>query len=278
MSLWERTLRSIRRPDDPSTHDGTPELAPGEDMAFADDWYDGTCSLCGVTGRFLRLRQFTRETFRCPACRGFHRYQGQARVIVDHYARHGSTCLADLAQEPEFQALRIWEPCERSPLKRHLYPLPNYESTSYWPDVEPGEHRDGVRCEDLMALSFPDEALDLVLTSDVFEHVRRPYAGFAEVHRVLRPGGAHIFSIPVSWPMPDRTVPRVDVTTEEDVHLLKPVYHVTHLVYNDFGADLLVELQRIGFDTTAVRFEASNELARRLITFKSIKVGSPDVV
>jgi SAM-dependent methyltransferase len=249
------------------------DLFPGEDVRFADDWYDGICALCGASGRFYRLRLGSRETFRCQACRSFHRYQGQARVVVADYTRHASTCLADLAPEPEFRALRIWEPCEQSPIKRHLYRLPHYVSTSYWPDVAPGGHRDGVRCEDLMALTFPDESLDLVLTSDVFEHVRKPFVAFAEIHRALRPGGAHIFSIPVTWPPPDLTVPRVDVSTDVDVHILEPHYHVNHLVYNDFGADLLEQLDRLGFQSSVVRFEATNKIARRLLTFRCVKRG-----
>jgi SAM-dependent methyltransferase len=39
-------------------------------------------------------------------------------------------------------------------------------------------------------LPFPDETFDLVYSNFVVEHLERPPAGFAEWHRVLRPGGS----------------------------------------------------------------------------------------
>ena len=47
-----------------------------------------------------------------------------------------------------------------------------------------------------MALSYDDASIDLILSSDVFEHVPDPYRAHAEVHRVLRPGGHHVFTVP----------------------------------------------------------------------------------
>lgn len=130
-----------------------------------------------------------------------------------------------------------------------------------------------------MALTYPSDTFDLVITSDVFEHVRHPYEGFAEVHRVLRPGGAHIFTVPVRWPMREHTIERVDTSGDEDVFLLEPVYHRIHLVYNDFGADMLDKLAEIGFATEAIRFESTSRAAARLLTFCSVKTigtgGSP---
>lgn len=207
----------------------------------------------------------------CPACQSSLRYQGQARVLVQRYARHGATCLAALCHESEFQALRIWEPGELGPFRAHLRGLAGYETSSYWAEVAPGDTREGVRCEDLMALTYPSASLDLVITSDVFEHVRRPYLGFAEVHRVLKPGGAHVFSVPVVWPMRRETIVRVDTAGNEDVLLMEAVHHRVHLVYHDFGEDLLDRLREIGFDTTVVRFEADHRGAAKLLTFLSVK-------
>lgn len=238
-----------------------------------EDWYEGHCPICGEWGRFVRDEHPSRESYGCQSCRGSLRYQGQARVLLDQFARRGARSLAELVQEPEFAALRIWEPGEIGPFRRYLRALPGYEVSSYWPDVSPGSRRDGVRCEDLMALTYASGSFDLVISSDVFEHVRKPHLGFSEVHRVLRAGGAHIFSLPVRWPMPDRTVPRVDVSGPEDVFLLDPVYHRIHLVYNDFGLDLLDDLEAIGLPTDMVRFETTNPVAGRLISFCSIKPG-----
>jgi SAM-dependent methyltransferase len=162
------------------------------------------------------------------------------------------------------------------PFRTHFSRMPSYVMSDYWPDVAPGDEREGVRCEDLMALTFPDESFDLVVTSDIFEHVRKPAVGFREVHRVLRAGGRHIFSIPVQEPMRRVTVERVDTSGDEDVHILEPRYHLgpgnsQHIVYNDFGLDLIDDLGEVGFDTEVVRYRAPSTEASRLLTFCSVK-------
>ena len=123
-----------------------------------------------------------------------------------------------------------------------------------------------------MALSFVSGAFDLVVTTDVFEHVRHPYVAFAEVFRVLRRGGVHVFTVPGSYPLPQHTVERVDVRSEQDVFILEPVYHHgTELVYNDFGADFTERLAEIGFETEVTCFDLPNHSASTQLTFSSRK-------
>jgi SAM-dependent methyltransferase len=55
----------------------------------------------------------------------------------------------------------------------------------------------GYRSENLENQTFPDEAFDLVITQDVFEHVFDAPAAFKEIVRTLKPGGAHIFTTPL---------------------------------------------------------------------------------
>jgi SAM-dependent methyltransferase len=80
-------------------------------------------------------------------------------------------------------------------------------------------------------------------------------SAFAEIFRVLRPGGYHIFTVPLRWPLPAATRPRVDSSGPEDVFLVPPVYHGSptdrkgSLVYTDFGMDLPEQLRNLGFET-----------------------------
>lgn len=46
------------------------------------------------------------------------------------------------------------------------------------------------------ATSFPSDSFDLILSTEVFEHIPDPYRAHAELLRVLRPGGAHVFTVP----------------------------------------------------------------------------------
>ncbi len=253
------------------------ETAPARPAAVPDDdSYDGTCNVCGQPQTFVRKNASLREGYRCASCKASLRYRGQADALVRTYARHGSTTIAELVKEPEFSALAFWEPGVLGPFRAHFSTMPRYVVSDFWPDVAPGDERDGVRCEDLMALTFEDGVFDLVVTSDIFEHVRKPYVGFAEVHRILRPGGRHIFSIPVQQPMRSVTLERVDTSGDEDVYVLEPRYHLgpgnsQHIVYNDFGLDLVDNLVEVGFDTEVIQFESVSSEASRLVTFCSTK-------
>jgi SAM-dependent methyltransferase len=50
---------------------------------------------------------------------------------------------------------------------------------------------------DMHALPYADASFDLVVHSDTLEHVRDPLRGLAECRRVLKPGGALCFTVPI---------------------------------------------------------------------------------
>ena len=211
---------------------------------FDKDGYTDSCTVCGHAGYLRREGLSVRETFQCGICKASLRYREQARLILNHFSREGSERLADLAAESEFQNLKIYEPGLIGPFRKFFQKLPHYHTSYFWDDVEPGESREGVQCQDLMNLTYEDDSFDLVLSSDIFEHVRKPFVGFKEINRVLKPGGFHIFSIPLQCPMRPTTVYRVDTSGPEDVFVLPEHYHSApmggkSLVYTDFGEDMV---------------------------------------
>jgi hypothetical protein len=238
------------------------------------DSFDGVCALCGERGTFRKDCHAIGESYACTHCRGLLRYQSQARVLVQRLAKNGSTSFAELCREPEFRALQIWEPGQLGPFRNFLTDLPGNIVSSYWPGVASGELRNGIQCQDLMALSFESESIDLIITSDILEHVREPFVGFAEVHRVLRPGGIHVFSVPGLWPLRSLTAPRVDVSGDADVFLVEPEYHRDMLVCTDFGRDLPDCLADLGFQTDMHWFDGASGAISRLVTFCSVKTGT----
>ena len=92
-----------------------------------------------------------------------------------------------------------------------------------WDDVAPGTFRNGVQCQDVQRLSHPDGAFDLVTSTEVFEHVPDDRRAFAEVHRVLRPGGRLVFTVPLMDAGP--TLERAELRYGRIVHLVTPEYH-----------------------------------------------------
>jgi SAM-dependent methyltransferase len=53
-----------------------------------------------------------------------------------------------------------------------------------------------VRLGSILDLPFDDQAFDLVLATDVIEHVDQDDVALQEVHRVLKPGGRTIITVP----------------------------------------------------------------------------------
>jgi len=132
-----------------------------------------------------------------------------------------------------------------------------YSSSQYYIDVPRGEYKDGHRSEDLTALTFADNSFDILITQDVFEHVMEPQLAFKEIARVLKPGGAHIFSMPW-YPKLEKSRRRADLRDGEIVFLMEPVYHGNpvdrkkgSLVTMDWGLDFTdFVLQASGLQTT----------------------------
>jgi SAM-dependent methyltransferase len=101
----------------------------------------------------------------------------------------------------------------------------DYSASQFFPDVPRGEFRDGVRSEDVEALTFADESIDVFITQDVLEHVFNPDRAIREIHRVLRPGGAHVFTAPKHRGL-DASRQRARLGADGVVdHLLPEEYH-----------------------------------------------------
>jgi SAM-dependent methyltransferase len=214
----------------------------------------GACGVCGHTGEFVVSDAPTRENHKCAECSASLRYRNQAGAITATYGWPDST-LSQLPEKPGFSDLVLYEPGISGPFRHYLRAVAGYFNSYFWPEVSPGSEHEGVRCEDLRSLTLADESVDLVITSDIFEHVRDPMPAFAELYRVLRPGGHHIFTVPISWPLRPITVQRVDWSGPEDIYLMPPEYHLSPtdprgtLVYTDFGMDLPEQLRELGFET-----------------------------
>ncbi len=85
---------------------------------------------------------------------------------------------------------------------------------------------------------------DLVVTQDVFEHLFAPDRAIREIARTLKPGGAHICTVPLVNGL-EPSVRRARLTTNGVDHILPPNYHGNpmspdgSLCTVDWGYDIL---------------------------------------
>lgn len=249
-------------------------------MALTGRDFDGLCSICGAAGTFVRGdHRSVRESYPCPKCRFTLRWRDQAGVILDEFARGQAVSLDALIAKGLLDTVDIFEPALRGPFVRRFRGLPGYVQSYFTPELPLGSTRDdGVRNEDLTQLTFADDSFDLVITSDVMEHLPDIEAAFAEILRVLRPGGCHVCSIPNDFPFPETTSPRVEIRDGQEFNLKPPVYHnsgdgSTCLVYTDYGADLTDLIRSLGGHLSVVRRSGVLETCNTNATFVMRKLG-----
>ena len=212
------------------------------------------CPVCGGTTGLDRVEGNLREACLCRQCGSSNRKRQIAWVATRAVARslqRPVESLRDLARVP---GLTVYNTETEGCLHEALKDAPGYRASEYFgPGYESGTSVRGIRHEDLTRLSFESGSFDLVLTTDVLEHVPDPYAAHAEIYRVLRPGGRHVFTVPFV------TTSALDLVTAEPdangnpVFLGEPLYHEDPVrpegipVYRVFGLEMIVALGRIGF-------------------------------
>lgn len=95
--------------------------------------------------------------------------------------------------------------------------------SEYFPGRPLGTPYAGILNQDVQNLTFPDARFDLVTSNQVFEHVPDDRRAYAECARVLRPGGALIFSVPL---YPTRETIQLARVAGGDIQWLgQPEYH-----------------------------------------------------
>jgi len=149
---------------------------------------------------------------------------------------------------PQNKNLRILEPCSRGPQALFLkekfdFYAPEFDLEKIRAGADPRQYAD------LQALSFKDETFDLIIASEVFEHVREDVKGFQEVLRTLKKGGTFLLTVPYDHQR-EKTNVFVQVDGDRDIYLAPPRYHGgggNTLAYREYGRDLLGLLDSLGF-------------------------------
>jgi SAM-dependent methyltransferase len=230
----------------------------------------GRCNVCGLDTLFLYDDPaLHRESLVCAHCLTTSRYRSLARGLLhafEQLAGVRARSLADLPTGGRTPRVSVYDTQVPFDAGGSAYPIPNLIARCAWidlvvsrwrPELPPGAAL-ALRTtnQNLERLTFPDAAFDVVLTSDVMEHVRLEAPAHREIRRVLRPGGFYLFTVPHFRDRPTiervRIVDPADPSRDEDV--LPREYHGDAnaedgraLAYRSFGIDLDERLRRLGF-------------------------------
>lgn len=214
-----------------------------------------TCNLCGFP--ILRLHPGPAGR-RCVRCLSTFRHRAVGRVL-QRLRLAGDT--------------HVYELSSRGALCRHLRRSYGRVTVSELFDgVAAGQFRDGVQCQDVQRLTYADASFDLVTSTEVFEHVPDDRRAFAEVHRVLRPGGSLVFTVPLMETA--ATLERARLEGGAVVHLTEPEYHGDRLrgrgrvlAFRTYGLDILDRLRAVGFEA---RLERIHDAAHAITDAKVV--------
>ncbi len=117
---------------------------------------------------------------------------------------------------------------------------------------------------DLEQMPFEDDRFDLVITSEVMEHVRHVDVAHREVARCLAPGGRYLFTVPYDPDLAE-TLVLIDPATDEPLVLPMHIHGDPGLreagikSYRVFGRDIVDDLREWGLDA---RFAPVHDPAR----------------
>ena len=164
------------------------------------------CNRCGSSLRIIALAAAIMKTFK---------FQGEFKNFV---------------RKREFKKLKILEVNSAGCISQFLKGIRGYIQSSY-PEV------------DMMMMKYKDKEFDLVIHSDVLEHIENPRKGLQECYRVLKENGICIFTVPI-------IVDRLSMFRENNIksyHGLPGSEEPDLLVYTEYGSDVWQEVIQSGF-------------------------------
>jgi SAM-dependent methyltransferase len=109
-------------------------------------------------------------------------------AIMTKWQKRFEEKMAELAEAEEVYDIGGGaQPADRRRFRKYV--LVDVNAT-YQPDV----------VADIQKLPFASESIKAILCLDVLEHVADPFQAVRELHRVLKPGGKILASMPFIWP------------------------------------------------------------------------------
>jgi hypothetical protein len=235
----------------------------------------GECNICGNTTVFTYSDvALWRESLNCAHCGSTSRYRSIARGIlqaISELTGIEASSLASLPRDSD-QHISLYDTQVPFYYEGCSYPIPDVLKKTNWINVTLSKYQArsrlgkrlgrGITNQNLERLKYKDASFDLIITSDVLEHVRLDGQAHKEIYRVLKDEGVYLFTVPHDWSL-EKTLQRVGISADgdpsEDVLLLEPEYHGDAngiggvLSYRTYGRDFLESLRELGLNVEYCR-------------------------
>ncbi|MDD3242505.1 MAG: ATP-binding cassette domain-containing protein [Eubacteriales bacterium] len=201
------------------------------------------CPLCGQEDSVFSVDEgvMLRREARCCHCGGRLREADLGRTLMKWMGAPDK----DLTQADALLGeLHILDLTPYGAINKALKFLPHYQSWDYLRKVADGAG------QDLGELPFADNTFDLVIDQEIANHYHDYEQAFREIGRVLKPGGLHLFSVPIHEG-------RSSISRAQRQEVSLTVEGTRLLVETDWGDDIGRIVDAYGFETTV---EKCNQL------------------
>ncbi len=241
----------------------------------------GFCSLCGRKSLFY-VTEFEKEYIRYATCGSNSRQRFMAYVLkcvfyylitnpqhkignIFHfreYTTKGTRNNGSFKNVQKRIPLKSYVPLLNSTLGDKIYEVDSrggihnciknykyYVCSEFFLNKVLGKIFSNIRNENLQVLTFEDNSVGVIISQDVFEHIRDPATAFEEIHRVLKAKGSHVFSVPLKEGSTEELVSK-----DGEILVLLKKYHSDiidrdrSLCYHNWGRDITRLLERAGFE------------------------------
>ena len=147
----------------------------------------GICPICTREVQFRSEYEWLRDHFLCSCCGSIPRERALIKVLETYYPRYKNMRVHESSPGGRGASVKLHKECV------------SYSASHFYDNIKLGSVNPihGYRCENLECLTFDDNSFDIFITQDVMEHIYNPDKAFQEIARVLNPGGAHIFTVPL---------------------------------------------------------------------------------
>jgi len=206
---------------------------------------------------YIETQRFNfREGSLCKYCGSSVRIRNLARAFLDIlniYLNINLQSMEDLKNLSKLIDINIAEINNCATLHKYLINLPKLFYSEY------GSKDINIRNENLLNLTYKDDCFDIVIMTDVLEHVPDIEKALSEISRVLKQDGYFLFTVP--FLLNRNTKKRAYLDKNGKVkYIEKPSYHgdynekmEDYLVFYEFGVDFIKILQK-HFDVKIYHF------------------------
>ena len=235
-------------------------------QAIREGRVKGVCNVSGRSTEFVVSSDNLRESLVSTASSSINRHRQLICTLSAALFGHPRASLAAIAGHINQNRCKVYIAEANSVLsdflKQNLRGDLLVCSEYFGPAYQSGQIVKGIRHEDLQRTSFPDETFDIIITSEVLEHVPDAPAAEKELIRILKPGGIYCFTVPF-LPLGEHDEILADIDQPGQVrYFTEPQYHGDPLrpnegilVYRLFSFnDLRQRFESMGHEFKCYRF------------------------